>query len=98
MKKYVFKDVGWWEYSYCDCCGDRYIESWCCIRGEVYHDCGCVEECCVAALYAEGCLDVSNGQPNWDKIYEMSIDQLKQLCEDNGIEVVFVNEEDLKYE
>ena len=98
MKKYVFKDESWWDDPGCDCCEPSLMECWNCIKGEIYYSCHSLEDCYVAALYKEGVFDVKeNGCLVDEDIYGWSLDQLKQLCEDNGIEVVFVNEEDLKY-
>ena len=95
MKKYVFKDASWLEYDYPSDGNEHRVELWNCIKGDIHYSNDTAEDCYIAALYAEGHLNIRSGQSDWDNIYEMSIDELKQLCEDNGIEVVFVNEEDL---
>lgn len=99
MKKYVFKDCGYLKYNYNYGEQDYLIEIWRCIKGDILYNSSNQEQCYIAALYKEGILDVKDNNCLVDEdIYGWNLDQLKQLCEDNGIEVVFVNEEDLKYE
>jgi len=84
MKTYEFTEDSWFSSNGCSCCPPLLMETYNCINHEVNGSAHSVEDCYRLALEAEGLdLERIRGDDTWP-----SEEELQQICEDVGIQVV----------
>lgn len=86
MKTYKFFDDGYWSGTGCDCCEDIWMESWNCILLE--YTCYSIEECYQAAIAHATQMPYDEQE----KLYWLSYEELEELLDVLGIEVVFIED------